>query len=99
MTALALLAAAACLATPVVTSESGRTIVRAGPFQGDLQPRYDVVAGRFSLRAGGHRVGGGSQKIGWLVYSRRAAGDTMVVTGRRLAGPPQTFTQEFTRAW
>lgn len=89
--ALASLAAATCLATPVHGER-----VHAGPFVGYLTPGYDVVGGRFRLHVGQYRIPGSlSQKIPWFVPHRYRVGDTLVVTGRRLGPSPGAFMQTF----
>jgi hypothetical protein len=77
----ALLASAACLATPV---HGG--IVRAGPFFGEVTPQYDVVNGRFRLHVGPYRdrATGLSQKIPWFVSRRYLVRGSVVVRWRRL---------------
>jgi hypothetical protein len=80
--ALAVLATAVCLATPV---SADRSRVHAGPFVGGLAAGYDDVDGRFSLRVGGMRTASMSSKIPWFL---KTAGyknvSKLVVTGRRL---------------
>jgi hypothetical protein len=94
------LAAVACLATPVQTSVGGATSVKAGPFVGALTREYDVVGGRFSLHAGPYRVPGGlTQKIPWFVQPGHGARDSLTVTGTRLTKPVRRFTQQFARAY
>jgi len=84
------------------TTDSGEhALVRAGPFEGTIFPDYDVADGLFSLHVGGYRTRDRSfsQKIGWVVTSPHATGDSLIVTGRRLTPPLRTFTQEFERAF
>ena len=96
MALLALLASAACLATPVQGNK-----VKAGPFTGVVMPQYDVVQGRFRLHVGPYRdrVTGLSQKIGWVVPVRYRVGGWLTVTGRRLNPSRQTFWQKFEEAY
>jgi hypothetical protein len=92
--ALASIASAACLATPVHGD-----VVKAGPFAGGLAPGYDVVDGRFRLHVGPWRVRGGlTQKIPWFVPKRYPIGGPLVVVGRRLDRSPRTFRQTFSAA-
>jgi hypothetical protein len=92
--ALASIASAACLATPV-----HGTTVKAGPFAGGLTPGYDVVDGRFRLHVGPWRVRDGlTQKIPWFISKRYPIGGPLIVTGRRLNGSPRTFRQKFNAA-
>jgi len=79
----ALLASAACLATPVHGN-----VVRAGPFVGYLAPQYDVVNGRFRLHVGDYRdrASGLSQKIPWFIPRSYPVRWSFTVIGRRL-GP------------
>lgn len=93
--ALAALAAATCLATPV--SADG-TRVKAGPFVGYTVPDYDVVNGRFSLRVGGMRTETLSSKIPWFVPRRYRVGGELVVTGTRVTRPAR-FVQRFYKAF
>jgi hypothetical protein len=92
---LSVLAAAACLATPV---SADRSRIHVGPFTGYLAAGYDDVDGRFSLRVGGMRTKAGlSSKIPWwLPMSYRDVGE-LVVTGR-LIGARGHFTQTFPEA-
>jgi hypothetical protein len=91
VSALAALASAACVATPVRGD-----VVKAGPFVGRIAPGYDVVDGRFRLHVGPWRVRGGlTQKIPWFIPVRYRVADTLVVTGRRLDASPRTFRQTF----
>ncbi len=96
MALLALLASAACLATPV---HGGK--VMAGPFTGVVIPQYDVVQGRFRLHVGSYRnrATGMSQKIGWVVPTSYRVGNWLTVTGRRLSPSRQTFAQKFEEAY
>jgi hypothetical protein len=92
VTALALLAAVACMATPVRPDRS----IHVGPYTG-YATAYDVVRGRFALRVGSYRTRNGlSQKIPWYVKTQQAVGPTIVFTGIRLRpAPARTFRQEF----
>jgi hypothetical protein len=93
--ALAVLASATCLATPV---HDGK--VQAGPSVGYVTVGYDVVRGRFRLHVGPYRVPNAlTQKIPWFVPLRYRVGDTLVVTGRRVGAPARTFRQTFARAY
>jgi hypothetical protein len=85
-----------CLAVRV----NGRE-VRAGPFTGLVDPRYDVADGRFRLHVGDYRdrATGLSQKIPWFVPRTYRVGNSLVVRGRRLAPPAGSFAQTFRRAW
>jgi hypothetical protein len=93
--ALAALAAATCLATPVSANGSR---VNAGPFVGYIAPDYDVVNGRFSLRVGGMRTETLSSKIPWFLPRRYRVGSELTVTGTRLIRPAR-FVQSFAQAY
>jgi hypothetical protein len=93
--ALAALAAATCLATPV-SADGSR--VKVGPFVGYIVPSHDVVNGRFSLRVGGMRTDTLSSKIPWFLPRRYRAGSELVVTGTRLTRPAR-FVQRFDQAF
>ena len=93
--ALAALAAATCLATPVAANGSR---VNAGPFVGYIVPDYDVVNGRFSLRVGGMRTETLSSKIPWFLPRRYRVGSALTVTGTRLIRPAR-FVQSFDEAF
>jgi hypothetical protein len=92
----ALLASAACLATPV----QGH-VVRAGPFVGSIVPQYDVVDGRFRLHVGVYRVPatGLSQKIPWFIPRRYPVRATLVVLGRRLGFVTSRFRTVLHQTW
>jgi hypothetical protein len=96
----AVLASAACLATPV---RQGLHVpaVRAGPFLGLVAPEYDIVDGRFSLHVGPERdpTRGLSQKIPWFASTRSPVKASVVVTGRRLDGPGAPWRQVIHQAW
>jgi hypothetical protein len=91
---LSVLAAAACLASPV---SADRSRLNVGPFVGYLATGYDDVNGRFSLRVGGMRTKDLSSKIPWwLPISYKNVGK-LTVTGFRI-GKPGHFRQEFPEA-
>jgi hypothetical protein len=92
----ALLATAACLATPVQGD-----VVRAGPFTGGISRQYDVVDGRFRLHVGDYRdeVTGLSQKIPWFVPRRSRVGGSVLVVGRRLGSTRRIFKDVLHEAW
>ena len=93
---LALLATAACLATPV---SADRSRVHAGPFVGALSRGFDDVGGRFSLRVGGMRTDTLSSKIPWFLSRRYTThSGELVVRGRQLDGTG-TFVQRFQEAY
>jgi hypothetical protein len=92
---LAVLASAACLATPVHGN-----IVKAGRIGAYISPGYDVVDGRLSLHVGPKRVKRGlNQKILWFVSRRFRVGPELVLTGHRLSPRPATFMQRFPEAF
>jgi hypothetical protein len=79
-----------CLAAPV----HGQT-VRAGPFVGQIVPRYDVVGGRFRLHVGiyRNRAIGLSQKIPWFVPVKSGVGSDLTISFKRLVPlPARRFT-------
>ena len=79
-----------CVATPV----QGQ-VVRAGPFVGQIVPRYDVVGGRFRLHVGIYRdrASGLSQKIPWFVPVKSGVGTDLTISFKRLAPlPPRRVT-------
>ena len=87
---LAVLATAACLATPV---SADRSRVHAGPFVGYLAAGYDDFGGRFSLRVGSMRTATMTSKIPWFLPAAGYANiSKLVVTGRRL-GAARRFVQ------
>jgi hypothetical protein len=92
----ALLASAACLATPVHGN-----VVRAGPFVGYIVPQYDVVNGRFRLHVGDYRnsATGLSQKIPWYIPRRYPVRRSVVVVGRRLGPVKGWFRNLLYGAW
>ena len=79
--AIAALASAACLATPIDGAS-----VKAPPFTGRIDPDYDIVNGRFALHVGPLRdpATGLSQKILWVLPSkyRKDVGPQLAFTGR-----------------
>jgi hypothetical protein len=83
----AVLVAAASTPDCAATRVHGET-VRAGPFVGNIVPRYDVVGGRFRLHVDGMRDAdtGLSQKIPWWVSRRVHVTRRLVISGRRLDG-------------
>jgi hypothetical protein len=87
---LAILAGAACLATPVHGNE-----IRIGPISGGIVPGFDDIGGRFTLRAGGMRTETLSQKILWTVPRTYTVGPYLEVRGLRLDRPRKRFTQRF----
>ena len=92
----ALLASAACLATPVHGN-----VVRAGPFVGYIVPQYDVVNGRFRLHVGEYRnpATGLSQKIPWFISRRYPLRGSLVVVGRRLGSVRGRFKNVLHQSW
>ena len=100
MGALALLiASAVCMAAPVQRhAQSGSPRIVVGPLTGYLT-EYDVVGGRFALRAGGMRTATLSQKIPWFVAPGASVGNVLVVSGRTLSLPLRAFRQTFTGAY
>jgi hypothetical protein len=96
MALAALLASAACLATPVHGD-----VVRAGPFVGYITPRYDVVDGRFRLHVGRYRnaTTGLSQKIPWFIPRRYPVRASLVVVGRRLGSVKRRFKSVLQQSW
>jgi hypothetical protein len=91
----ALLASAACLATPVHGN-----VVRAGPFVGYTVPQYDVVDGRFRLHIGAYRdpATGLSQKIPWFIPRSYPVRSSLTVTWRRV-GFSATFKKVLQQSW
>jgi hypothetical protein len=91
----ALLASAACLATPVHAN-----VVRAGPFVGYITPQYDVVNGRFRLHVGKFRdpITGLSQKIPWFIPRTYPVRASLVVVGRRV-GSAARFRNVLHQSW
>jgi hypothetical protein len=83
------------MATPVSTQG---TQVKAGPFVGLIARDYDVVDGRFSLRAGGMRTETMSSKIPWFLPRRYRVGPALAITGIRLDAPGR-FTQRYSEAF
>jgi hypothetical protein len=92
----ALLASAACLATPVHGD-----VVRAGPFVGYVVPQYDVINGRFRLHVGGYRdpATGLSQKIPWFVPQGYPVHGSLTVTGRRMGASGGRFKTVLWQSW
>jgi hypothetical protein len=92
----ALVASAACLATPVHGD-----VVRAGPFSGYVVPQYDVINGRFRLHVGGYRdpATGLSQKIPWFVPQSYPVGGSLTVSGRRLDANGGSFKTVLHQSW
>ena len=91
--ALGVLAASACLAAPV---HAGK--VHAGPFTAAVQPRYDVVGGRFRLHVGPYRDVRRRiiQQLDWSVPRRFRVGPRLSATAVRLSPAPRTvFAQWF----
>jgi hypothetical protein len=74
--------------------------VRAGPFTGLISPKYDVLGGRFRLRAGRYRdrATGLTQKIPWFVRGTALVGDTLTIAGERLDTPHRGFSLTLHRA-
>ena len=91
---LSILAAAACLASPV---SADRSQMHVGPFVGSLAAGYDDVGGRFSLRVGGMRTKGLSSKIPWWLPISYSNVGELVVTGRLIGGRGH-FAQRFPEA-
>jgi hypothetical protein len=71
--------------------------VHARPFTGVIDPRYDVVDGRFRLHVGAYRnrATGLSQKIAWLLPEKYDAGEALAVVGRSLTLRRRTFRDTF----
>jgi hypothetical protein len=96
MLMVALLASAACLATPVHGD-----VVRAGPFVGYIVPQYDVVNSRFRLHVGEYRnpATGLSQKIPWFIPRRYPVRGSLVVVWRRLGSVRVRFRTVLHQTW
>lgn len=74
--------------------------VRAGPFVGTIDRRYDVFRSRFRLRVGRYRNRrtGLSQKIPWRISRREDSGRRLRLEARRLRPrSPRRFHQTFRR--
>jgi hypothetical protein len=84
----------ACSATRVQGS-----VVRAGPFVGQIAGDYDVLDGRFRLRVGKYRDAdiGLTQKIPWFVQRGARVGRSLLIVGERLSPSPRTFRQRLRR--